>query len=410
MKNIWIFNHYAGPPSICTGLRHFNFAKYLKQAGYKVTIFASSAQHNSSINLIKDDKKYIKYIEEDIPFVYIKTRQYKGNGKERIKNMVDYYKGVSKIADNFEKPDVIIGSSVHPLACLAAIKLSKKYQCKNIVEIRDLWPKTFVSLGMLSKDSFLVKLMYTGEKWLYKNAQNIVFTMEGGKDYVIDQGWSNSINLDKIYYINNGVDLEEFKTNIRECKIDDEDLDNKKIFKVIYAGSIRQANGLDRLIKVAEILKDEEHLLFLIYGDGPDKRYLEEYCYKNNINNVKFKGKIEKKYIPYVLSQSNLNILNYIKTDIFRYGTSQNKFFEYLASGKPICASLTHKYCVITKYKCGIAKDFNTINEYAEAILEIKNLSSQEYQKLCRNAQRAAEEYDFKNLTNKLIRVIEGEE
>ena len=54
---------------------------------------------------------------------------------------------------------------------------------------------------------------------------------------------------------------------------------------------------------------------------------------KENLKNVKFKGKVEKKYIPYILSKSNLNILNYKQADTWKYGGSQNKQFEYLASG-----------------------------------------------------------------------------
>lgn len=85
MKNIWIFNHYAGPPSITTGLRHFNFAKYLIRNGYKVIIFASSVQHNFGINMIKDKESYMRYEEEGIPFVFINTRQYNDNGKNVLK-------------------------------------------------------------------------------------------------------------------------------------------------------------------------------------------------------------------------------------------------------------------------------------------------------------------------------------
>ena len=45
---------------------------------------------------------------------------------------------------------------------------------------------------------------------------------------------------------------------------------------------------------------------------------------------------------------------------------------------------------------------------YAEAVLRMKNLTPEAYQSYCANARRAAEDYDFKHLTDKLIAVIES--
>ncbi|MEG1657412.1 MAG: glycosyltransferase WbuB, partial [Christensenellaceae bacterium] len=76
MKTIWIFGHYAAPPK-CTGaLRHYNLAKYLMKKGYDVKIFASSAIHNSTINMIDSQAVYEESIEDGVPFVFIRTKNY----------------------------------------------------------------------------------------------------------------------------------------------------------------------------------------------------------------------------------------------------------------------------------------------------------------------------------------------
>ncbi|WP_195268680.1 glycosyltransferase family 4 protein [Eubacterium sp. 1001713B170207_170306_E7] len=408
MKKIWIFNHYAGPPSICTGLRHFNFAKYLKQAGYKVTIFVSSAQHNSSINLINDDKKYIEYTEEDIPFVYIKTRQYKGNGKERIKNMFDYYKGVLKVADNFEKPDIIIGSSVHPLACLAAIKLSKKYHCKNIVEIRDLWPESLVEYGIIKRNGLLSKILYKCEKYLYKKADQLVFTMEGGKDYIVDQGWQDDIDLSKVHHINNGIDLKEYEYSKENITYKDFDLEDPDTFKVVYIGSIRKVNNIETLVDAAKVLQNtnSENVKILIYGDGNEREALEKRCNEEKIENIVFKGSVDKKYIPYILSKCDLNLMHGVSARLVRYGMSLNKSFDYLASGHPILSDIDAHYDYIINNNAG--KKVGCLPEnITEGILSFFYLSKDEYNSIGENAEKTALKYDFKNLTEQLIETIE---
>ena len=59
-----------------------------------------------------------------------------------------------------------------------------------MVEILDLWPESFVAYGMISRKNPLLILGYLAEKWLYKKADRIIFSMAEGKDYLIDKGWS----------------------------------------------------------------------------------------------------------------------------------------------------------------------------------------------------------------------------
>ena len=408
MKNIWIFNHYAGPPSITTGLRHFNFAKYLIRNGYKVIIFASSVQHNFGINMIKDKESYMRYEEEGIPFVFINTRQYNDNGKKRVENMMDYYRGLFKATKEFEKPDIIIGSSVHPLACLAAIKVSKKYQCRNIIEVRDLWPESLVEHGSIKDDSFFTKILYLGEKWIYKKAHSIIFTMKGGKDYILEKGWDKVVDLNKVYHINNGVDLEMYKQNIREYSINDLDLNSKETFKVIYVGSIRSNNNLEIMVDVAEKLKKYHDIKILIYGDGNEKERLEKLCTQKKLNNIIFKGFVKKNYVPYILSQGDLNILHGVSGKIGRYGISLNKSFDYLASKKPILSDILCAYDYIIENNCGVVVESDS-DSISKGIISFYKMPKTEYEIYSKNEQRVIKQYDFKELTKKLINIIERE-
>jgi glycosyltransferase involved in cell wall biosynthesis len=246
---------------------------------------------------------------------------------------------------------------------------------------------------------------------LYQKADEIVFSMEGGKDYIIEKGWDlesgGKIDLKKVHYINNGVDLKDFDLNKSLFKISDVDLENNNIFNIIYMGSIRLANNLKQLIDAAKVLKNEGNIQFLIYGDGEDRVFLENYCKTNGLTNVKFKQKwVELKYVPYILSRSSLNILNYMPNPIARFGGSQSKSFQYMASGKPICANIKFGYCPITKNNLGLAKSFKNPKEYAKAILSFVKMDSKEYDSICFNARKIAKNYDYKRLTLKFEKLL----
>ena len=288
---------------------------------------------------------------------------------------------------------------------------AKRFKAKYIVDVVDLWPESFVAFGLISKNNPLTKMAYWAENWLYKRADEIIFSMEGGRDYIIEKRWDlasgGNIDLNKVHYINNGVDLKDFDRNKKLFKIKDLDLENDLIFKVIYIGSIRLANNLKQLIDAAKFLKNKKNIKFLIYGDGDERSILENYCIVNDIKNVVFKQKwIELKYVPYVLSKSSLNILNYMPSPIARYGGSQSKSFQYMASGKPMCANLKMGYCPITKNNLGIAKEFKNSEEYANAILYFSNVELDKYNEICCNSRKAARKYDYKKLTKDFEKLL----
>lgn len=408
MKTIWILNHYAMPPQLGPMVRHYKFGAQLVKRGYNVRVFTSSKIHNTSINVINDSRLLIEKEYGQVPFVFIRTRDYFGNGMDRIKGMIEYAFRLVRVVrkSNFEEPDVIYASSAHPLTWLSGYILAKRYNAKFVAETRDLWPETLVAMGRVKRNSIPAKLLYSLEKFIYKKADKLVFTFPGGKDYVASIGLDTS----KVRYINNGVDLEEFNRNKDKYVYSDVDLDQSNVFKVVYTGSMGQANALRYLIEAAEIVQDRgvNDIRFLLFGDGYQRSELEEYVREKRLTHVMFKGKVEKKNIPGILSKSNLNVFNGQPIYLYKYGLSLNKMFEYFASGKPTISNIECGYDLLDLHQCGITVKGGSAEALADGILAFYNMPKSEYDAYCHNALRAAKEYDFRVLTNKLEEVLRG--
>jgi glycosyltransferase involved in cell wall biosynthesis len=88
------------------------------------------------------------------------------------------------------------------------------------------------------------------------------------------------------------------------------------------------------------------------------------------------------------------------------YGGSQSKMFQYMASGKPICANLRMMYCPITKYNLGIAQEFKNSQAYANAILSLLELNSDAYNQMCDRNKNAAQLFDYKRLASDLTQLF----
>ena len=368
-------------------------------------MFAASTRHNSDVNRIIDNRKYIEEEMEGVTCIYIKARSYIGNGKQRIFNMLDYAKGLLSVSKKFdkEKPDIIYASSVHPLTWLSGYILSKRYKAKFIAETRDLWPETLVAMGQIKKNSIPAKILYKLEKFIYKKADRLIFTFPGGKDYVSNIGLDNS----KVRYINNGIDIEEFNYNKGNYTYIDKDLEDNNIFKVIYTGSMGQANELGYLIKTAKLMQEKEirNIKLILFGDGYQRKELEDYAKENKLDNITFKGRVGKKHIPYILSKSNLNIIVGKDSVLEKYGFSQNKIFDYLASGKPTISNRS-VHSILDDNKCGVTVSNGSIEAIVTGILRIYKMQYAEYNQYCKNALKVVHDFDFKVLTDKLEDII----
>lgn len=409
--NIWIVNHYAIPPNMGGLVRHYYFSKYLQKKGHNVKIFTSSKIHNTDINMIKDRSLYKEEIEDGVEYTFVKSRDYKGNGMDRVINMMDLPFKTWKAMKLFyerQKPDVIYTSSPDLFVAFFALRFGRKYKIPVVVEVRDLWPESIVEYNRMSRKNPIIQVLYQLEKWIYKKADQLIFTMEGGKDYICDKGWEKEINLSKVNHVNNGVDLEEFDENQKIYQITDRELEDDNYFKVLYMGSIRMVNNLRLLLKAAEELKRRKipNIKILVYGDGTEKEALQQEAEKLDVN-MYFKGRVKKKYIPYILTKADVNLINLQNSNLEKYGCSWNKLFEYMASGKPVASNVKMGYDLIDRYKCGISREIHSEQEYADLLVELSSMDRENYIRMCENSRKAGEEYDYSVLTDKILEVIE---
>lgn len=412
-KTIWLVCINAQTPDFDSHLRHQKFAKYLSNRGYNVYIIIGSYFHYLQKNMMNNSKKFEIQTYGNINYVLIKMPSYKSLLK-RVYSTI-YFSLNLLINSNriAPRPDVFVHNMRVPFDSLVYF-VSKKLKSKYIAEVWDLWPESFVAFKIMNKNNPFLRFFYLIEKKLYEKAKCVIFTMEGAKQYIIDKRWDLSnggkINLSKIYYVNNGVDLDEFNINKKEYKLENQYFQDKKLFKIVYLGSIRHVNNVKLIIDVMKNLIRYNDIVLLIYGNGDQRIYLEKYCMDNNITNVKFMDNwLEIKYVPYIVSSADLNILNYAYNDIERYGGSQGKLFQYLAAGKPIVSNIDIAYSPIKKYHTGISENLKDSLEYTKAILEIYNMfkdDKKSYLQYCNNSLQAANEYDYQRLASKFENII----
>jgi glycosyltransferase involved in cell wall biosynthesis len=408
-KHIWIVNFHTAPPEFVSQPRYIKLVPFLTNAGYKVTVICQSYLRKQNIEFVDKGKHYISRTYGDYNFIHIKSPKYKGNGFGRMLSIFIFSIKLHWLRNRFERPNIIL-HNIHAPFDYPVVFTAEKLNARYFVEAWDLWPDSFVRFGLISANNPLAKLAYSLERKMYEKSEKIIFTMEGGADYLKDRKWTTStggvIDNKKIVYINNGIDVSGFENDALTMSLHDKDLENNSLFKVVYMGSISLVNDVIQLVEAFRLLAIHPTIKLLVYGDGSQRESLEKYVAEQNLNNIIFKQKrIPLSHVPYVLSNASLNILNYQK-GFGKYGISSGKFFQSLGSGKPIVCNTEINYDLITKHQLGVCENLDTPKKYADAIMSIYNLNDKDYDSMCSRVKEVAMTFDYKYLSKTLINAL----
>jgi len=397
---IWIINHYATPPDSGSSTRHYTLARELAKYGHEVSVIAANHHHllHHSNNLSKGISHRSIRVEEDsqFDFLFLPTSNYHSNGVSRLLNMISFAWQVLKLPQHFNNiPDIIIGSSVHPFAVWAAERIAKHYQVPFCFEVRDLWPQNLVDMTVIRPNHPLVFLLRRLEYFLYKKANKIITLLPYAYEYI---GQFN-VPKEKIFYLPNAVDLNFFWSTPPVQ-------DSQKNLTVMYLGSHGPANDLKTLVEAAAEL--EEHypsfsIRWRLIGEGPQKQYLQNYTQKLGVETLTLESSIPKSEVPPVIAEADILIFHLLKVDVFRYGISPNKLFDYLAAQRPIVFACSARNNPVAEAGAGITVPPQNPKAMAEAVYRLATLSPEVRAEMGKRGRTYVESHhSYKQLGRKL--------
>ena len=230
------------------------------------------------------------------------------------------------------RADVIYATST-PLSAglpaLVAKLLGRKVTF--IFEERDRWPAAAIDVGVL-RNRLLIAMAKWLEKYLYKKADALVGLSPGVVRAMRDESQSEK----PIIFVPNGSDVGHFGKRKRHGIV----LPGVPAegFWAVYIGAHGVANDLGYMLDGARKLKllGRSDVHFIVVGDGKEKVSLRNRALKEGLTNCHFMEPMDKGRIAELLSAADAGLVLMRDVPEFRYGTSPNKFFDYIAAGLPV--------------------------------------------------------------------------
>lgn len=406
MKQVWILNHYAQEPEGAGGTRHFHLAEHLRDFGWQAVIIAASVEHKTGHQRLERGETRRLEQKSGVPYLWVRTTKHKANGVARMVNMLAYmFRTLSpRTTALLPRPDVVIGSSVHPFAAFAGMLLARRFKVPFVFEVRDLWPQTLVDMGRLRERSLMTKALRKLELSLYRRAARIVVLLPNAWEYITPLG----IPKERVTWIPNGVDLTLFQRSNHNA-FKKSDIDN---ISIMYFGAHGQANDLNNVLQAMRLVQEMpegQRIQLRLIGDGPLKPALIELSAELKLKNVSFEPSVVKTQIPMLASQADVFIISVLDLpNLYRYGISMNKLFDYLAAGRPIIIASNAVNNPVVDAHAGLTVDAGKPEALADAILQMAVTSLEERQRMGLAGRDYVEQnHGFQQLAGRLANVLD---
>ncbi|KOS23850.1 glycosyl transferase [Bacillus anthracis] len=359
MKKILMVTQNFYPEIGSASNRMKNIYLELNERGYDVKILTSDPSYPNR-NLYQDSSYfYDENIEKDIVRIHPKTRKYTRNLFRRLILYIEVaFRLILAICKDKEKYDYIFVSTPSIFIPVAGMFAKRKMKAKLIVDVRDLWPESLIGIGFFNKN-WILKFAYKLEYKIYHAADNIIINSKGFYSYISSTG----IAPNRISFMPNSLTEKELST-VPKKNISDQ-------LTVIYTGNIGLAQDIEKLILIAEHLKEYKNISFKIIGYGYQKKELGESIEAKQLPNMQL---IEPKNREDTLAEivdADIAYVSLVEKDVFKK-VLPRKVMDYMSMRKPIVADVAgYAKEVIEDAQCGFVTEDRTVAELSDYIIKL---------------------------------------
>ena len=398
--HILYFHQHFSTPQGAAGTRSYEMAKALIRNGHSVTMVCGSYANGFTGLNMKFSRGRRRGVVDGIDVIEFDLEY--GNHMGFFRRIRVFAKfALQSIVVALSEPADLVFATTTPLTAGIPGIFSRWLRGKPFVfEVRDLWPELPKAMGIV-KNPGILYAMSTLEWLSYRSATRLIGLSPGIVDGIIRRG----VDRSKVEMIPNGCDLSIFADSDGIWRPEEVPADN---FMAVFTGTHGYANGLDAVIDAAQILKNkgEENIKIVLIGRGGEKNRLHNRAKELGLENVIFLDPIPKRQLGGLLAGAEVGLQILRNIPAFYYGTSPNKFFDYIAAGLPVICNYPGWIAeIIDAHNCGLSTEPDNPHELACALISLKN--DKERLNCCRSgAHKAAENFRREALADTWVRWV----
>lgn len=349
MKILYFHQHFSTPKG-SAGIRSYEMARRLIHHGHKVTMVCGSYGGGETGMTQPFTKGRREAMVDGIHVIEFDLAYSNSDGfLKRTWLFISFaLRSIGIVL--FDKYDIVFATTTPLTAGIPGIFARWIKRKPFVFEVRDLWPELPKAMGVITNPLILHAMSFL--EWAsYRSANRCIGLSPG----IVDGIHKRGVSREKITLVSNGCDLDIFASSFERWRPDGVSATD---LMAIYTGTHGIANGLDAVLNAAKVLKERNRndIKIVLIGQGGVKVRLQERAAQENLTNVIFHPPVNKAKLAGLLASADLGLQTLANVPAFYFGTSPNKFFDYLSAGLPVINNypgwLAH---IINENRCGFA-------------------------------------------------------
>lgn len=224
------------------------------------------------------------------------------------------------------RPSVVVVESPPLFLTLTGMALKWVLRARLVTNVSDLWPESFVSMGVLQA-GWKLRMLERLEGWAYRCSDRVTCQSRG-----ILAGVRKRWPPARASWIPNGCDCGAFRPEAVDPAFRLRVAPQRQLL-IGYAGLLGVAQGAGIILDLAQRLQGLPSAAFVLVGDGPEREGLEQDAAERGLSNVQFTGPISKDRLPGIVAAFSVAIIPLRHTIP---GAVPSKLYECMASAVPI--------------------------------------------------------------------------
>ena len=397
------FNQHFSTPRGSTGIRSYEMSRRLLTRGHQVTMVCGSygggetgLGHPFTRGQRRGQVDGIDIIEFDLGY---------SNSDGFLKRALTFLKfALRSIGLVFTEAYDLVFATTTPLTAGIPGIFARWLRGRPFVfEVRDLWPELPRAMGVI-RNPLVLGAMSLLEWASYRSAHRLVGLSPGIVDGIVRRG----VPRERVTLVPNGCDLGIFGAEVTPWRPESVHAGD---LMAVFAGTHGMANGLEALLDAASELKrrGREDIKLLLIGQGKLKPVLQARAEREGLDNVVFHEPVNKNRLAGLMAATDLGLQILANVPAFYYGTSPNKFFDYIAAGLPVLNNYPGWLAeLIRQNRCGFAVPPDSPAAFADA-LELAASDRVALKEMgARGCALAMREFDRAVLADRWVQWLEG--
>jgi len=363
--HVLYFHQHFSTPLGSAGTRSYELAQALLREGHSVTMVCGSyAQGNTGLTA-PFARGRRRGVVDGIDVIEFNLNYGNHMGlAQRIGVFAKFALGSIGVALR-EPADVVFATTTPLTAGIPGIFAHWLKRKPFVFEVRDLWPELPRAMGVIT-NPVVLWLMSVLEWASYRSANRLVGLSPGIVEGIAARG----VDKSRIAMVPNGCDLDLFATPDTAWR--PEGVRDDQLL-AIFTGTHGPANGLDAVLDAATVLKarGRDDIRIALVGQGRDKAPLQARADAENLDNVLFLDPVPKMRLAGLMAGADIGLQVLRNVPAFYYGTSPNKFFDYISAGLPVLNNYPGWLAgLIEQHDCGFAVPPDDQQAFADALIQ----------------------------------------